>query len=43
MDLVVRLQRAWCTFYRMSSWHPLTKLCKRKCLQMSMKMSNLGD
>jgi hypothetical protein len=43
MDLVVRLQHAWCTFCRMSSWLMLTKLCRRKHLQISMRMSNLGD
>jgi hypothetical protein len=29
---VVQLQHAWCTFCRMSSWLPLTKLCRRKHL-----------
>jgi hypothetical protein len=31
-DRVVQLQRAWYTFCLMSSWLPLTKLCRRKSL-----------
>jgi hypothetical protein len=42
MDLIVRLLCAWYASCRMNSWLQLIKLCRRRCRQTLMRLSNLG-